>query len=166
MVTIDTQILDDLVVQARASARQRRNHNFHATPDEPSQRMLNAFETGSYVRPHRHLDPPKCEAFLALRGTLAVVVFAADGRITEVVKISPGSSCLGVELASGQWHTVLALESGTVCYETKAGPYLPLAEKDFAPWAPLEGTAEAVTYLSQLTEQIKAWSATGGSPNA
>lgn len=161
MVTIDNRLLDDLVQQARGADRLRRNFNFHAAADEPSQRMLNAIEPGSYIRPHRHLDPPKSEAFLALRGTLAVIVFASDGRIEEVRCISPRSSCLGVELAPGQWHTVVALEPGTVCYETKPGPYLPLSENDFAPWAPAEGTAEAATCLARLTAQVKAWSVSG-----
>lgn len=32
-------------------------------------------------------------------------------------------------------------------YEVKQGPYDPQRAKEFAPWAPLEGTPEALAYL-------------------
>lgn len=66
-VQIHSDLLDQVVKEARASERRRMNFNFHQLED-PANRMLNAIEPESYIRPHRHLEPPRDEAFFVLRG--------------------------------------------------------------------------------------------------
>ena len=66
-VQIHSDLLDQVVKEARASERRRMNYNFHQLED-PANRMLNAIEPESYIRPHRHLEPPRDEAFFVLRG--------------------------------------------------------------------------------------------------
>ena len=36
----------------------------------------------------------------------------------------------GIHVPKGQWHTLEVLESGTVLFEVKDGPYAPLAPED------------------------------------
>jgi len=153
---IDDRLLDDLSRAAQAAPRRRKNHNLHGDYDDPCQRLLNAVEPGSYVRPHRHLDPPRPECFLLLRGRLAVLLFADDGGIEEVVLLAADGPCRGVDIPAGVWHSLVSLEAGSVFFETKPGPYRPLADKDFAPWAPAEGSADAEAYRRTLEVAVVA----------
>jgi cupin fold WbuC family metalloprotein len=150
MQIIDNTLLDQLADKARTSPRRRANFNLHESYDDPCQRLLNAVEPGSYVRPHRHFEPPRPETFVVLRGHFAVLIFADDGSLQEVVALRVGGGTVGVDIPAGTWHSVMALQRGSIFFETKPGPYLPLSDKDFAPWAPAEGSAEVADYLRQL----------------
>ena len=146
---INQELLQTVTAKAKASPRQRKNHNFHQLED-PANRMLNAIEPESYIRPHRHLTPPKDEGFLVLKGTGSCLIFDENGKVTEAYTLDPLDGKWGVDIPAGTYHTILALEPNTVFYEVKPGPYMPASDKDFAPWAPLEETPEAVTYLEEL----------------
>ena len=152
---IDQSLLDAVCSEARAHSRRRRNRNFHPSDDAPGHRLLNAIEPGSYVAPHRHLDPNKGETMIVLRGRLGLVIFNDDGTVRQTALLAHDNSVLrsagqGVDIPHGCWHSVLALESGTVFCEAKAGPYLPLTADERAPWAPPEGDAAATGYLEKL----------------
>lgn len=154
MKIITQKSLDQLSRDAAASARLRKNLNLHDVYADPCQRLFNAIEPGTYVRPHRHADPPKPECFLIVRGRLALVVFADSGAIESVLYLGADSDVLAVELPAGAWHSLIALAPRSVFFETKPGPYTPLADKDFAPWAPVEGSPGCAAYLAELTERI------------
>jgi cupin fold WbuC family metalloprotein len=156
MKIIDSKLLDSLSAQARANPRHRKNLNLHQNYDEPSQRLLNAMEPASYIRPHRHLIDPKPESFIGLRGRLVLLIFAESGEVEQIIPFGPGEDVLGVDLPIGIWHSVVCLETGSVFYETKPGPFLPIYDKDFAPWAPVEGSPEAPAYLQGLVELVVA----------
>lgn len=64
--------------------------------------------------------------------------------------LAPGGDPFGVHIPAGEFHTFVSLESGTVFFESKAGPYRPLSPEEKAPWAPGEGNAEAAGYLASL----------------
>lgn len=147
---INESLLDALSRAALASPRRRKNHNFHQHYDEPCQRLLNAVEPGSYIRPHRHLTPAKPECFVLLRGRMTVLIFTDDGRVERVIPLSATDGCLGVDIPAGVWHTIVALASGSIFFETKPGPYQALNDTDFAPWAPVEDSPEAEAYLKLL----------------
>ena len=83
-VQIQSDLLDQVVKEARASERRRMNFNFHQLED-PANRMLNAIEPESYIRPHRHLEPPRDEAFFVMRGKGVVVLFNDDGSVEMFV---------------------------------------------------------------------------------
>ncbi|MFA5516707.1 MAG: WbuC family cupin fold metalloprotein [Desulfuromonadales bacterium] len=157
MKIIDRQVLDDLAAAARSNPRRRQHLNLHASYSEPCQRLLNALEPDSYIRPHRHLTPPKPESFLPLRGRFAVVLFQEDGTIERSVLLSADGGALAVDIPAGAWHSVFSLDSGSVFFETKPGPYEPLSDKDWAAWAPAEGTAAAVAYLRQTRALAVQW---------
>ena len=155
---IDTALLDEIGAEARNSPRGRKNRNFHSDDAQPGHRLINAIEPGSYIMPHRHLDPNKGETMVVLRGALGLVTFDDAGNVIESAKVSHGvtggnprgSTPLGMDIPCGTWHTVFALESGTVFLEAKAGPYLPLTAEEKAPWAPAEGEAAAAAFLARL----------------
>ncbi|MDP2996913.1 MAG: WbuC family cupin fold metalloprotein [Bryobacterales bacterium] len=161
--TITEELIDAVVAQARQSARRRKNYNFHTGDQDNPHRFLNALLHGSYVRPHRHLTPPKAESFLVLRGHAAAFVFDDHGVVVSghilgqgaypgrrPSHVTDGSVARGIDLAPGLWHCVAALTPVAVCYEVKPGPWDPATDKEFPPWAPDEGSAEAVRYLATL----------------
>lgn len=147
-------ITDELVRQvsgeARMSPRLRMNHNIHPSDESRCHRLLNAIEPGSYIRPHRHLDPEKDEAFIILSGRLGIIHFTDDGSVAEVIELSRTNGNLAVDIPHGIYHTAVSLESGTVFYEAKAGPYLPLMDEEKAPWAPADNRSSVMPYLETL----------------
>ena len=147
---ITSELLDRVTAEARAIARKRKNFNFHARDDAPCNRLLNAMEPGSYIRPHRHLDPDKDETMILVRGKMGVIFFDESGTVTDTAILSPGIGNIGVNISHGLFHTVVGLESGTVFFEAKAGPYRPLAEEEKAAWAPPEVSEEAGNYLDAM----------------
>ena len=147
---IDSDLLDAVSREAQASPRRRRNRNFHPADDFPAQRLLNAIEPDSYIAPHRHLDSCKDETMIVLRGRLGLVIFDDAGQITQTAMLAADGACRGVDIPHGAWHSLVALESATVFFETKAGPYLPLAPAERASWAPAEGDVACADYLGKL----------------
>ena len=151
---ITRDLLQRLCARAASAARARTNHNFHEL-DDTYQRMLNVVQPGSYVRPHRHHDPPKSESFIVLQGEIGFLRFTADGTVTEARRLGPAREAAGVDLQPDVWHAFLALAPDTVVFEGKNGPYDPATDKEFAPWAPEEGAAEAAAYLSKLESHFR-----------
>lgn len=147
---IDRALLDSLTAEAEQAPRRRKNRNFHPGDAYPAHRLLVAFEPGSYVAPHRHLDPNKDETLLVVRGRLGIVIFQAENAVDRSIVLQAGGEAIGIDIPHGVFHTVVALEAGTVFFEAKAGPYVPIAETERAPWAPAEGTPAAVDYLKEL----------------
>lgn len=125
------------------------NHNFHAGPSDNPHRFLNVMLRGTYVQPHRHLDPPKSETFLVLEGRAAVFLFDDEGGVIRRIDLD-ASGIPGVDLAPGLWHTVVPLTDRVVCFEVKPGPWEPASDKEFGAWAPREGSEDATAYLQGL----------------
>lgn len=152
MKIIDKQLLDKTSEQAKQSPRLRMNYNFHERLDDPVNRLLNAMEPDTYIRPHRHLNPEKDEIFLLLRGKAVVFIFDDQGNITEKVLLDPLASSYGAEIKPGIWHCLLVLEPDTVVYEVKPGPFAPLHPENMASWSPepddKKGVKEYMTYLA------------------
>jgi len=130
-----------LCAQARAVPRLRAHRNFHASYDEPIQRLLMAMQPGSYVRPHRHAEDDRWEFMVVLAGSAGLLEFDDTGTVIVRQEMRPGGAQVGVEICAHTWHTLFALEADTVLLEFKAGPYRALSDKDFASWAPAEGEA-------------------------
>jgi cupin fold WbuC family metalloprotein len=155
MQIIDNTLLDETTSKAKQSERLRMNHNFHETLDNPVNRLINAIEPGSYVRPHRHLTPPKDEMFILLRGKAWIVIFDDEGNITEKKLIDPTNGVYGADIKAGAWHTIISLVSGTVVCEAKAGPFTPLSAEDFATWSPIpEDKEEVKNYINTLLDKV------------
>lgn len=145
------EMLDDLSLQAKNSPRLRSNRNIHTSLEETVQRLFIAIEPGSYVQPHRHPEVEKWEFFMVVRGKIAMIIFSEKGYVLKRIELNPATGMHGLEIPPNTWHTVVALETNTVFFEVKHGPYAALTDKDFAAWAPKEGHDACNKYLEWLS---------------
>ena len=122
MKLIDKQLLDDVSRQAQKSDRLSMNYNFHQSLEEKCHRFLNAVEPGTEVPIHKH--PSKDETFVLLRGKVRVTTHNDDGFIIEDVVLSQESGNYGVDIPKNVWHKLESLESGSVIFECKEGPFV------------------------------------------
>ena len=105
------------------------NYDLRNSASDGSQRMLNAIEPGYPLPIHRHRK--SSETVVCLRGRLVEEFYdELERRCTETIELRPGGPLVALNIPIGQWHTVRALESGTVIMEVKDGPYEPLREED------------------------------------
>jgi len=162
MIKIDIPLLDEVTAKAKQSPRLRMNHNFHPQLDDPVQRLLNALEPWTYIRPHKHVT--KEESFVLLRGSVLAVVFNDDGSIRDHVILNSASGSLGVEFEENAFHMLTSLESGSVVYEIKEGPFVPHTEASSAPWAPREQTPAAREFLTGIFAALGIAAPSGGAP--
>ena len=113
---IDRILLDQVSAQAKASPRLRMNYNFHQSLEDKCHRFLNAVEPGTV--------PTKDESFVILRGKVRVTTHNDDGSIIEDVVLSQESGNNGVDIPKNVWHKLESLESGSVIFECKEGPFV------------------------------------------
>ena len=126
---ITKAILDELTAQAKASPRLRMNMDLRNGTEDCSQRTLNAIEPGSPMPIHRHKYTS--ETVVCLRGRFVEEFYDELERIcTDRIELTPGGPNFLVNIPAGQWHTVRALESGSVLLECKDGKYEPLGPED------------------------------------
>ena len=123
MKVIDKTLLNKVSTEAKKSPRLRMNYNFHQSLNDKCHRMLNAVEPGTVVPIHKH--PTKDESFVLLRGRVKVTTHNDDGSIKECVVLNPDEGQYGVDIPKGVWHKVESLESGSVFFECKEGPFVP-----------------------------------------
>lgn len=152
---ININLIESLSRTAQQAPRRRINLNFHHGDPDVFQRMLNALEPGSYVQPHKHQSPDKDEVFVILRGKLAVLTFDDAGKVDDSVVLDASQGQFACEVPARTWHMIAALESGTVVFEFKHGPYDPTTDKTFAPWAPPENHPDSELYLEKLLEFVE-----------
>ena len=122
MKVIDLTLLDKVSSEAKESPRLRMNHNFHQSLDDKCHRFLNAVEPGTVVPIHKH--PTKDESFVILRGKVRVTTHNDNGSIIEDVVLSQESGNYGVDIPKNVWHKLESLESGSVIFECKEGPFV------------------------------------------
>ena len=125
---ITQSLLNTLTAQAKASPRLRQNYDLRNTPDDNSQRMLNALEPGTVLPNHRHLHTS--ESVAMLRGKAVWIFYDDQGHETSRHLIEAEGENPGIVVPMGQWHTLECLESGTVIMECKDGEYEPLTEEE------------------------------------
>lgn len=158
MKIFSADYLKELTAEAQGNPRKRQHRNIHESYKDSCQRLFNAIEPNSYIRPHRHSTDPRDELLIAVRGLMALVTFDEHGMVTEVVRFGADRNsedfAAGAEVPANTWHTVIALEPGCVLLEVKAGPFDPNQPKDLAPWGPDEGGPNAKQYLEQLISRI------------
>ena len=128
MKLIDKSLLDTVTSGAKESNRLRMNYNSHDSLDAPCQRLLNALEPGTIVPIHRHQHTS--ETYILLRGKLRMMFYNDDKEIIEETILSSESANYGIHIPAGVWHAMEVLASGTVIFETKDGPYMPIQECD------------------------------------
>ena len=137
-MVIDNEIVDGLTAKAKENPRLRCNLDMRNSADDQSQRMLNALEPGTVLPIHRHRG--SSETCICIRGHFEEYLYGyteirSDGTpdpksfgIIETIDMYPGGPILNIE--KGQWHSLKCLESGTILFEAKDGPYQPLSPED------------------------------------
>ena len=129
---IDKELLKELHEKAKVNERLRMNFDLRTTPEDTSQRMLNALEVGTKVPIHRHLDTS--ETVICLQGRLDVIFYAdvpnmdvggpaRDFQETYRTELCPAKGHYGVQIPKGVWHTIEVYEESTI-FEAKDGKYL------------------------------------------
>ena len=127
-MVIDSLLLDKLTAQAKESPRLRMNLDLRNSDGDSSQRMLNAIEPGSVVPIHRHQKTS--ETVVVLRGRVVEEYYSSEGVVDATFELTAGGPINALNIPAGQWHTLRALESGTVILEMKDGAYEPIGAED------------------------------------
>ena len=125
-MVITKEILDELSVQAKVSPRLRMAMDLRNSPEDLSQKMLNALEPGTVMPIYRHKG--SSETCVCIRGHFEEYFYDEQGNLTDTIDMLPGGVVLNIE--KGQWHSLRCLESGTILFEAKDGPYHPLEEDE------------------------------------
>lgn len=118
---LDISLLDTLTAQSKANPRLRQAYDLRTTPEDNSQRILNAMEPGTILPIHRHRG--STETVIVLRGKLRQNFYDEAGHLTESFIAAPNSDIMGFNVELGRWHNSESLASGTVILECKNGKY-------------------------------------------
>lgn len=121
-------LLDNLSEQAKANPRLRQAMDLRNSPDDLSQRMLNALEPGTIMPIHRHHG--SSEAVVILRGKIRWMFYDENGKETESIILDANGPIRMIVAEKDRWQSLECLESGSVLYESKDGPYRPLQEDE------------------------------------
>ena len=119
-MVFDTEFLEALLRQAQESPRLRASYDLRTTPDDNSQRILNALLPGTKVPVHRH--PHSSESVVCLLGSLDEIILDANGTEIERYRLNPQERHFGCQIPAGAWHTVEVFEP-SVILEAKDGRY-------------------------------------------
>lgn len=125
---IDQKLMDDLSAQAKANPRLRQAYDLRTTPEDSSQRILNAVEPGTILPIHRHRG--STETIVVLRGKVVQRYYDENGNKTASYELAPNTAQVAMSVPVGQWHALESLQEGTVIFECKDGVYEPLNPKD------------------------------------
>ena len=126
-MVVDKGMLDNLSEQAKANPRLRQGQDMRNTPEDQSQRLLNALEPGTVMPIHRHHG--SSEAVVILRGRIRWMFYDEEGIETESVILDAEGDVRMLVAEKDRWHSLEFLES-SVIYESKDGAYMPLDEDE------------------------------------
>ena len=124
---IDKEFLEELFQQAKDNPRKRANYDMRTSPEDGSQRMLNALLPGTEVAIHHH--PNSDENVILITGKMYEVFYEEveeNGKVVlhekERLYLCPSEGKYGCRVPKGVWHTVDVIEP-SVIYEAKDGKY-------------------------------------------
>lgn len=125
---ITKAILDGLIAKAKENPRLRQNMDLRNSPEDLSQRMLNALEPGTVMPIHRHHE--SSETVVIIRGCIRWFFYDENGNETERVTLDANGELRMLNVEKNRWHSLECLESGSVLFECKDGEYHPLEEDE------------------------------------
>lgn len=120
MIEIDNKLISDLLGQAAVSPRLRQNYDLRNSPEDGSQRMLNALLPGTVVPIHRH--PNSNESVILICGKVDEILYDEEGNEIGRCHLDPSAGSFGCVVPAGAWHTVEVFEP-SVIFESKDGRY-------------------------------------------
>lgn len=126
MISIDNQLLDSLLEQAKSSPRLRQHFDLRTSSNDTSQRMLNALQPDTVVLIHKHEDTS--ETVICLCGRLEEIIYeevVGEQTFKEVERhlLCPAEGLYGIQIPAGAWHTIRVIEP-SVIFEAKDGAYV------------------------------------------
>lgn len=125
---LDQKLMEDLSQQAKENPRLRQAFDLRTTPEDHSQRILNAVEPGTILPIHRHRG--STETIIVLRGKVVQHYYDYNGNKTASYELAHNSAQVGMSVPVGQWHALESLEEGSIIFECKDGAYQPLSAED------------------------------------
>ncbi len=125
---LDKHLLDQITQKAKDNPRLRMNHNLHDSLNSKVQRLFNALEPGTILPIHRH--PNTDETYILICGKIEVLFYDENKNIMDRFIMGQDQESFGAHIPKGTWHTIDVLESGSVIFEVKEGPYQPISEND------------------------------------
>ena len=125
---LNKKLMDDLSAQAKENPRLRQAFDLRTTPNDSSQRILNAVEPGTIIPIHRHRG--STETIIVLRGKVVQHYYNDAGEKTASFELAPNSAQVGMSVPVGQWHALESLEEGSIIFECKDGAFQPLSAED------------------------------------
>ena len=105
---LNKKLMDDLSAQAKENPRLRQAFDLRTTPEDQSQRILNAVEPGTILPIHRHRG--STETIIVLRGKVVQHYYDDNGNKTASYELAPNSAQIGMSVPVGQWHALESLE--------------------------------------------------------
>ena len=137
---INEELLSTLHKKASECERLRMNFDMRTTPEDGSQRMLNALEPGTKLAIHRHLQ--SAETVVCLEGCFDEVFYTelpnvvsggpvhnGEMAVDETCfvesarfRICPREGRYGIQIPLGAWHSIEVFEPSTI-FEAKDGAY-------------------------------------------
>ena len=127
-MVVDKALLDNLTMRAKESPKFRMSYDLRNSSGDNSQRMLNALEPGTVMPIHRHLA--SSETVIIIRGRIRWLFYDEQGRVTESTELWSDGDVRMLNVEKGRWLSLECLESGSVLFEAKDGPYHPLEEDE------------------------------------
>jgi cupin fold WbuC family metalloprotein len=154
-VNVDKAAVNKLVFAAQKT-RQNQRICLHSGPEALYHSMVVCEHRGSYFPPHRHNTPAKAEGLHIIRGDLAVFVFDDSGQVIDQMVLAHHADPFLTLIPAGAWHLTTPVSKLVVYHESKPGPFLGEADREFAPWAPCRDDAPAVQqeYIRLLAAQL------------
>jgi cupin fold WbuC family metalloprotein len=141
------------------SPRGRVRINVHSGSDDLLHEMFIAISAKSYIHPHKHKT--KSEAFHLVHGSVDVVVFDDDGKITQIVPLAADGQggSFYYRMSAPLFHTLVIKSDFLVVHEITNGPFRQ-GETVMADFAPLEADSRAAAaYQAGLAERAAAFKA-------
>ena len=97
---LNKKLMDDLSAQAKENPRLRQAFDLRTTPEDQSQRILNAVEPGTILPIHRHRG--STETIIVLRGKVVQYYYDDNGNKTASYELAPNSAQVGLSVPVGQ----------------------------------------------------------------
>jgi cupin fold WbuC family metalloprotein len=150
-MNVDKATINKLVFAAQKT-KQNQRICLHKGPGELFHSMVVCEHCGFYFPPHRHVTPAKeleslnipakAEGLHIIRGDLAVFIFDDNGYVIERCVLAHHSDPFLTLIPAGAWHFTTPVSKLVVYHESKPGPFLGNADREFAPWAPARDAKE------------------------
>lgn len=155
IVRVRREDISVLKEMSRDNERKRIRLCAHKDTRNRLHEMLIVHEKGTYVRPHKHLN--KEESLHVIEGAVDIVLFDAEGAITEVIPMSDyvSGQDFYYRLPGSYYHTLLIRSDLLIFHETTSGPF-DRSETIFAPWSPDEKDETARDlFMAQLAQAVE-----------